>query len=282
MDDDNGKPPSPDGTTRVTGRPITVGELRAELVGWPDQTPIAVLAQQSLDGSSWSNLDLRAAGHGPGADADDPVLASTFPLTAVYPAGGDPAEPCAWRHVARLQVPGRPATYSTAGDRPWRAAVHEVVERADLALSRGSVFAVRLDFRLPAPTRAGEAWDLDNLAKSTIDALDGVLGERSWIGPPQVAEDDHNDLWWADADRFLDHVQAWFDNSDAGWPDDRPDLELERYFRGSDDSRLYLYGNLDEYVNSFVRFRPAPNDVMRLTAGRLADERLFAVDPAGR
>ena len=157
-------------------------------MGWPDQTPIAVLAQQSLDSSSWSNLDLKAAGHGPGADADDQVLASTFPLTAAYPADGDPAEPCAWRHVARLQVPGRPATYSTAGDRPWRAAVHEVVERADLALSRGSVFAVRLDFRLPAPTRADEARDLDNLAKSTIDALGGVLGERQWNGPPQVAD----------------------------------------------------------------------------------------------
>jgi len=186
--DDDGNPPNRDVTTRVTGGPLTVGELRAELVGWPDQTPIAVLAQQSLDGSSWSNLDLLAAGYGPGVDPDDPVLASTFPLTAVHPAGGAPAESRAWRHVARLEVPGRPATYSTAGDRPWRAAVHEVVGRSDVTPPRGAVFAVRLDFRLPAPTRAGEAWDLDNLAKSTIDALGGVLGERHWNGPPQVAD----------------------------------------------------------------------------------------------
>ena len=79
-----------------------------------------------------------------------------------------------------------------------------------------------------------------------------------------VAENDHRDLWWADADAFLSHVQAWFENSDAGWVDDRPDLDLERYFRTSDDSRLYLYGELDEYRNTFVRFRPDRNNVMRL------------------
>ena len=74
-------------------------------MGWPDQAPITVIAQQSLDGSSWSNLDLKAAGYGPGVDPDDPVLAGTFPLTAVRPAGSESAESRAWRHVARLESP---------------------------------------------------------------------------------------------------------------------------------------------------------------------------------
>lgn len=109
-----------------------------------------------------------------------------------------------------------------------------------------------------APPRVKPAAD-DPVPWSWHRELDGALC--------LVAEDDHDDLWWSDAGRFLDHVQAWFESSDAGWIGDRPDLDLERYFRGSDDSRLYLYGNLDEYVNSFVRFRPAHNNVMRL-AGR--------------
>ncbi|QTE31536.1 ThiF family adenylyltransferase [Pengzhenrongella sicca] len=80
-----------------------------------------------------------------------------------------------------------------------------------------------------------------------------------------VAEDDHHDLWWANTSVFLAHVQAWFENSDAGWVDDRPDLDLERYFRPSTDPRLYLYGELGQYDNAFVRFRPEPNNLMRLS-----------------
>jgi hypothetical protein len=80
-----------------------------------------------------------------------------------------------------------------------------------------------------------------------------------------VAEDDHQNLWWTDARTFLEHVAAWFQNSDAGWADDRPDLDLDRYFHSAnDDERLYLYGELDEYRNVFVRFAPDQNKVMRL------------------
>jgi hypothetical protein len=79
-----------------------------------------------------------------------------------------------------------------------------------------------------------------------------------------VADDDHQDLWWLEADAFLEHIAAWFENSDAGWVDDRPDLDLDRYFTPANDARLYLYGDLDEYRNSPVRFVHAPNNTMRL------------------
>jgi molybdopterin/thiamine biosynthesis adenylyltransferase len=79
-----------------------------------------------------------------------------------------------------------------------------------------------------------------------------------------VADDDHQDLWWLEADAFLKHVAAWFENSDAGWVDDRPDLDLDRYFTPAEDTSLYLYGDLDEYRNSLVRFVRAPNNTMRL------------------
>lgn len=68
-----------------------------------------------------------------------------------------------------------------------------------------------------------------------------------------VAQDDHDDLWWADATAFLGHVTRWFEQADAGWPDDRPDLDLERYFEPSDDRRLVIYRDLEGFVGKFVR-----------------------------
>jgi hypothetical protein len=79
-----------------------------------------------------------------------------------------------------------------------------------------------------------------------------------------VADDDHQDLWWTEASVFLDHVAAWFESSDAGWVDDRPDLDLDRYFLPAKDERVYLYSDLGEYRNAFVRFASDPNNVMTL------------------
>ena len=66
---------------------------------------------------------------------------------------------------------------------------------------------------------------------------------------------------------MLEHISAWFEQADAGWPEDRPDLDLERYFQQSDDTRLYLYDDLAPYSNGFVRFRPARNNTMRIGRG---------------
>lgn len=82
-----------------------------------------------------------------------------------------------------------------------------------------------------------------------------------------VAEDDRDGLWWTEATAFLDHITAWFEQSDTGWPEDRPDLDLDRYFHQSDDTRLYVYDDLTQYSNRFVRFRPARNNTMRIGHG---------------
>lgn len=82
-----------------------------------------------------------------------------------------------------------------------------------------------------------------------------------------VAEDDHEGLWWTDAPAFLEHVTAWFEQADNGWPGDRPDLDLDRYFHPSEDARLYLYDDLAQYGNGFVRFRQAKNNTMRVGRG---------------
>ncbi len=82
-----------------------------------------------------------------------------------------------------------------------------------------------------------------------------------------VAEDDHDGLWWTEVTEFLDQVTAWFDQAHAGWPEDRLDLDLDRYFHQSDDTRLYLYDDLAPYRNGFVRFSPARNNTMRIGRG---------------
>jgi hypothetical protein len=166
---------------------FTVGRLRAELVGWPDETPVAVFAQRSFDGSSWASLDVVAAGSGSIDGLDGAGSGSVFPLVAALPEieVGDGRAP--WRHLATVHVVGTPASYSTAAEKPWREAVRNAVAGAVSAPASGA-FAVRLDFRTARPQRRSESWDLDNLAKCTIDALEGALGERPWKGPRQVAD----------------------------------------------------------------------------------------------
>ncbi|MFF2205529.1 ThiF family adenylyltransferase [Streptomyces sp. NPDC058145] len=82
-----------------------------------------------------------------------------------------------------------------------------------------------------------------------------------------VADDDHDGLWWTDAPAFLEHVTAWFEHADNGWTDDRPDLDLDRYFQPSADRRLYLYDDLGQYLNRSVRFSPSRNGTMRIRHG---------------
>jgi hypothetical protein len=50
-------------------------------------------------------------------------------------------------------------------------------------------FAVRLEFRLATARNANEVWDLDNLIKPTLDAMEGVFGTRAWRRTPQPADD---------------------------------------------------------------------------------------------
>jgi hypothetical protein len=99
--------------------------------------------------------------------------------------------------------------------------------------------------------------DLDWTAWSWHREQDGALC--------LVAEDDHADLWWADAAAFLAHVETWFVQADRNWPNDRTDLDLERYFPPSPDDRLIVYGDLQPLNAAYVRLRAKPNNVLELT-----------------
>lgn len=92
------------------------------------------------------------------------------------------------RHLVTIEVNGRPATFATAHEKSWKEAVRAAV--ADTGVpSQDARFAVRILFRLAASRTPNEVWDLDNLIKPTLDAMEGIFGLRAWNGKPQAADD---------------------------------------------------------------------------------------------
>lgn len=101
------------------------------------------------------------------------------------------------RHLVTLEVLGvRPATFATAGEKPWKEAVRRSVVDSGVRPVDGR-FSVRIEFRTPMARTPNDAWDLDNLLKPTLDAMEGVFGDRAVRDKmvPQPADDrvDHID-----------------------------------------------------------------------------------------
>lgn len=94
-----------------------------------------------------------------------------------------PAEP-----FLVLDVIGRPASYSSAHEPAWKAAVRATIAAAGTPV-RDTRFGVTIAFRTPEARNSNEVWDLDNLIKATLDAMEGVFGARPWKGRPQPADD---------------------------------------------------------------------------------------------
>lgn len=77
-------------------------------------------------------------------------------------------------------------------------------------------------------------------------------------------ENDRNGMPWLDADSFLAQVTTWFDRNAAGWPEDAPDLDLDRYFLRADPAVTVLYDTLDPLLGRFIRLRPERNQILRV------------------
>jgi Holliday junction resolvase RusA-like endonuclease len=86
-------------------------------------------------------------------------------------------DPVTKRHLVTIQAAGRPASYSTIHEKLWKDSVRAAVA-ATGAQPQNARFAVRLEFRVAAPQSANEAWDLDNLIKPALDAMEGIFGLR--------------------------------------------------------------------------------------------------------
>jgi Holliday junction resolvase RusA-like endonuclease len=89
-----------------------------------------------------------------------------------------------------IVVGERPATYATGQhERNWKEAVREAVAREGIEPRPEACFKVRIDFRTPVPKTVNDRWDLDNLIKPTLDAMEGIFGLRAWAGTPQPNDD---------------------------------------------------------------------------------------------
>ncbi|WP_298459806.1 DUF429 domain-containing protein [uncultured Cellulomonas sp.] len=85
-------------------------------------------------------------------------------------------------------VHGRPTGYAAgANEQRWKAAVRAVF--SDCALAADCRVQVDLEFLLGPDQQGRKEPDLDNLIKTTIDALDGVLGARTGTGLRAEADD---------------------------------------------------------------------------------------------
>jgi Holliday junction resolvase RusA-like endonuclease len=88
-----------------------------------------------------------------------------------------------------LEVLGRPATFATAHEARWKEDVRAAVSTAGVSPRPDACFSVRIAFRTPEPKTLNERWDLDNLVKPTLDAMEGIFGLRAWAGVPQPNDD---------------------------------------------------------------------------------------------
>lgn len=87
-----------------------------------------------------------------------------------------------------------PATFATAGEKSWRAAVESAAVEA-LAGQPSLEGRVGVDVEFVLPQRIGRppGWDLDNLIKPTIDSLRVVIGARAGQWRTTQADDERVD-----------------------------------------------------------------------------------------
>lgn len=75
-------------------------------------------------------------------------------------------------------------------------------------------------------------------------------------------DNEENSTPWIDVDSFLARVAEWFDQTEAGWPDDAPVMDADRYIRSEPSGAMLLYGDLDPLVGHYVRLLPETNTIL--------------------
>ncbi len=98
-------------------------------------------------------------------------------------------------------------------------------------------------------------------------------GGLSWHREPDGhfclwSEDDAADLPWLEAGAVIQRVKEWHAKDAQGWPDDPPDLDLERYWPRQ--PVLVTYPDLDDLVDRHCKVVKGPNGCFRLMPGKAA------------
>ena len=92
---------------------------------------------------------------------------------------------------------------------------------------------------------------------------------RSWHLDPDdflclYTRDDHNAAPWQDPTALLGRISEWFNEAAAGWPDDVPVLDAERYLHSDSSEALLLYDDLTPFLGRYARLRQGPNGLLTL------------------
>ncbi|MFP5321567.1 MAG: ThiF family adenylyltransferase [Acidimicrobiia bacterium] len=82
------------------------------------------------------------------------------------------------------------------------------------------------------------------------------------------SEDEAADLPWLEAGDLIERVKSWHAKDALGWPDDPPDLDLERYWPRQ--PVLVTYPDLDELTGRHCKVEKGPNGSLRLLRGKAA------------
>lgn len=69
------------------------------------------------------------------------------------------------------------------------------------------------------------------------------------------SDDEASDLPWNDVDSVITRISQWHSNDAAGWPDDPPDLDLERYWASSSIPILVIHPDLEPLIDKPCRAR---------------------------
>lgn len=99
----------------------------------------------------------------------------------------------------------------------------------------------------------------------------GGEGGRSWHRERNGAFclwSDHEaaHLPWSSADAVLERIQEWHRQTALGWPDDPPDLDLERYWPRS--AAIILHGALEQYLGRHCMVVSGANSTYELVLGQ--------------
>jgi hypothetical protein len=157
--------------------------------------------------------------------------------------------------------------------------------------------STRLDF-IDRLERHGFTRATENIWRGTITTSSGTsrkvevsIGDSWPYLPPIVLplDNEHADSWhstrtgglclyidedrterpWLDADSLLARITGWFDEAEAGWPNDTPDLDLDRYFDQASPRLLVLYDDLEPLLDRSIRTRRGRNNTVEVVgAGR--------------
>lgn len=90
------------------------------------------------------------------------------------------------KEILRVWIPGNPATFATAGEKPWK---EELLRTIPECASSSGEAGVILVFRLATLSPHGQPLDLDNLCEPVFSVLVNRLG---WFGKHRP-----NIQWWA-------------------------------------------------------------------------------------